>query len=103
MVDSSDHDRLDESREELERALQEDSMSGIPFVILANKQDLSNAMSPAQLIDPMELDKYIGRHLWHVQATCMVTGEGLQEAMETIAKFLKRKGVWLWIETAKWG
>ena len=95
MVDSSDHDRLDESREELESVLQHEDMAGVPFVVLANKQDLPNAMSPAQLIDRMELDKYIGRHLWHVQATCMVTGEGLQEAMETIAKFLKQRGVWL--------
>ena len=41
MVDSADRSRFDESREELFNILNSDEIPrGIPFVIIANKQDL---------------------------------------------------------------
>jgi len=40
VVDSADRLRLDESRHELHNVLQDDTMRGVPLVVLANKQDL---------------------------------------------------------------
>ncbi|NPA71689.1 MAG: GTP-binding protein [Gammaproteobacteria bacterium] len=40
VVDSSDRERLAEAKNELFGLLQSDAMKGVPFVVLANKQDL---------------------------------------------------------------
>ena len=40
VVDSSDRERIAESREELFGILQSDEMARVPVVVVANKQDL---------------------------------------------------------------
>ena len=55
MVDSSDHDRLDEVKDELHLILQEDLLRDIPLLILANKQDTPNAMSANSLTKKLGL------------------------------------------------
>ena len=40
VVDSSDKERMKEAREELYGILESEEMRGVPFVVLANKQDL---------------------------------------------------------------
>ena len=45
VIDSADKERLDVSRQELELMLQEEELKGAPVLILANKQDLPNAMN----------------------------------------------------------
>merc|ERR1719221_1309512 len=47
VVDSNDQERLEDAREELMRMLLEDEMRAAVLLVLANKQDLPNAM-PAQ-------------------------------------------------------
>ena len=94
-MDSSDRERIGDSREELEGILEDSEMKGMPFVVLANKQDMQNAMSSLELIENLGLRKYNGRHEWHVEATCAVTGEGIDEAMDMIGKLAKQRKVWL--------
>ena len=94
-MDSSDRERIGDSREELEGILEDSEMKGMPFVVLANKQDMQNAMSSLELIENLGLGKYNGRHEWHVEATCAVTGEGIDEAMDMIGKLAKQRKVWL--------
>lgn len=45
VIDSADKDRLEVARQELELMLQEEELRGAPVLILANKQDLPNAMN----------------------------------------------------------
>jgi len=40
VVDSSDWERFDESRDELHSVMNHDEMRGVPVVVMANKQDL---------------------------------------------------------------
>jgi len=40
VVDSSDIDRLEEARNELHTVVNREENKGIPFVVIANKQDL---------------------------------------------------------------
>ena len=42
VIDSSDIERLEEVKSELFGVLESDAMRSVPFVILANKQDLSS-------------------------------------------------------------
>ena len=88
-MDSSDRERIGDSREELEGILEDSEMKGMPFVVLANKQDMQNAMSSLELIENLGLGKYNGRH------ECAVTGEGIDEAMDMIGKLAKQRKVWL--------
>ena len=45
VIDSADRERLEVARQELELMLQEEELKGAPVLILANKQDLPNAMN----------------------------------------------------------
>nr|XP_022315499.1 ADP-ribosylation factor-like isoform X1 [Crassostrea virginica] len=88
VVDSSDRERIAESREELFGILQSDEMVRVPVVIVANKQDLPNALKPSEVTDSMQLHKLTGRK-WYIQAACATTGEGIFESMQKMAKMVK--------------
>merc|ERR1711995_76193 len=45
VVDSNDRDRVGEARDELHRMLNEDELTRAPVLVLANKQDMPNAMN----------------------------------------------------------
>ena len=88
VVDSNDRGRVDEAREELFGILDTDEMRGVPVAIIANKQDLPNAMSPSQLVDKLCLYKLPG-HKWHIQGACAVNGDGIYESMDELATMVK--------------
>ena len=44
VVDSADKERIEVARQELELMLQEEELKGVPVLVLANKQDLANAL-----------------------------------------------------------
>lgn len=88
VVDSSDRERISEAREELFGILESDEMRGVPVVVLANKQDLPNALSPSQMIDQLNMHKLTGRK-WYVQASCASTGDGIYEGMHQLASMVK--------------
>ena len=88
VVDSSDRDRIEESRDELFAILEDDAMREVPVVVIANKQDLPHAISPAKMVDALELRK-LTRQKWHIQGACAVNGDGIYEAMETMGRYVK--------------
>ncbi|KAF9964006.1 60S ribosomal protein L7 [Modicella reniformis] len=55
VVDSNDRDRIHEAREELLRMLNEDELRDALLLIFANKQDLPNAMSAAEITEKLGL------------------------------------------------
>ena len=82
VIDSNDHDRLDEVKDFLRSyVLNSDELIGVPILFCANKQDLPNALSVAQLMDRLELNDIRDRP-WFIQATSAVTGDGLYEGMD---------------------
>lgn len=82
VIDSNDHDRLDEVKDFLRSyVLNSDELVGVPILFCANKQDLPNALSVAQLMDRLELNNIRDRP-WFIQATSAVTGDGLYEGMD---------------------
>ncbi|KAK3085938.1 hypothetical protein FSP39_011034 [Pinctada imbricata] len=84
IVDSTDKDRLDEFKMEIMRSINEDELRNCPFVIMANKQDLSGALSVEELTERLELDKLPDK-TWAIFPTCATTGDGLTEVMEWLA------------------
>ncbi|VDP90929.1 unnamed protein product [Echinostoma caproni] len=55
VVDSNDRERVGEAADELNRMLSEDELRDVVILVFANKQDLPNAMSPAELTDKLRL------------------------------------------------
>ncbi|NXX47071.1 ARF1 factor, partial [Tricholaema leucomelas] len=87
VVDSSDRERVNEAREELMRMLAEDERTESVLLVLANKQDLPNAMNAAEITDKLGLHSL--RHNWHIQATSAITGEGLYEGLDWLSSQLQ--------------
>ena len=52
--------------------------------MLANKQDLPDAMSVAELSEALNLHAIKG-HEWHIQASCALTGEGVWEGLDWVS------------------
>merc|ERR1719476_893193 len=51
VVDSNDRDRVEDAREEMFKILQEDEMRDAVVLVFANKQDLPNAMTAAEVTE----------------------------------------------------
>lgn len=90
VIDSTDRERLDDAREEIFKMLGEDEMREAALLVLANKQDLPNAMASAEIMDKLGLHDLRGRH-WFVQAACATTGEGLYEGLDWLCRTLSGK------------
>ncbi|KAK3094194.1 hypothetical protein FSP39_025269 [Pinctada imbricata] len=88
-IDSSDRERIDEAREELFGVITDEAMpKGVPVVILANKQDLPNAMKPSDIADALKLQEIRDRK-WFIQGACATTGEGLYEAVSQLGTYVR--------------
>merc|ERR1712204_21195 len=55
VVDSNDRDRTEDAREELMKMLDEDEMRDAVLLVFANKQDLPNAMTAAEVTEKLGL------------------------------------------------
>jgi len=89
VVDSNDRERISEARAELERMLTEDDLRDSIILIFANKQDLPNALTTAELTDKLGLNELRGRK-WYIQATCATQGEGLYEGLDWLSNALSQ-------------
>ncbi|CAF0896419.1 unnamed protein product [Rotaria sordida] len=90
VVDSNDPERINEAREELQGILKFPGMSNVPIVIIANKQDLPDAMKPSEIIDKLGMNELRDKHKWYVQSACAITGDGLIDAMLEMANLVKQ-------------
>ncbi|CAG0900296.1 unnamed protein product [Darwinula stevensoni] len=90
VVDSADRDRIGISKQELVSMLEEEELRGAVLVVLANKQDLSGAMSVAEVHQALGLDALRAR-TFQIFKTSATKGEGLDTAMEWLANALTNK------------
>ena len=91
VVDSNDRDRVSEARDELHRMLNEDELRDAVLLVFANKQDLPNAMTAAEITDKLGLHSIRQRH-WFIQSTCATSGEGLYEGLDWLATNIANAG-----------
>ena len=76
VIDSSDQFRIEESGGELRKILEEDKLSNLPLLILANKQDLNFALAPDEIIDLLNLNN-ISDRVWSIVACSAITKQGM--------------------------
>nr|XP_027225878.1 ADP-ribosylation factor 2-like [Penaeus vannamei] len=70
--------------------LREDELRDAVLLVFANKQDLPNAMTAAELTDRLGLNQLRNRR-WYIQATCAVQGQGLYEGLDWLSNELSKK------------
>eukprot|EP00919_Chromeraceae_sp_WS-2016_P054727 GHVR01130154.1.p1 GENE.GHVR01130154.1~~GHVR01130154.1.p1 ORF type:complete len:197 (+),score=35.04 GHVR01130154.1:79-591(+) len=90
VVDSNDRERIQDAREELQKMLQEDELREAVLLVFANKQDLPNSMSAADITENLQLHSLKSRN-WYIQSTCATTGDGLYEGLDWLSKTLSSK------------
>ena len=83
VIDSADRRRLEETGVELQALLDEERLSHVPLLIMANKQDLLSALTPAEITTELGLNE-IRERTWQILPCSAKSGEGLQESMEWI-------------------
>eukprot|EP00035_Acanthoeca_spectabilis_P035298 m.33569 g.33569 ORF g.33569 m.33569 type:complete len:182 (-) comp7219_c0_seq1:57-602(-) len=89
VVDSNDRERAAEAKEELAKMLSEDELKDSVLLVYANKQDLPNAMSPAEVTDKLGLNDLRGK-TWYIQAACATAGDGLYEGLDWLSQELAK-------------
>jgi small GTP-binding protein len=90
VVDSNDRDRVDDASEELKKMLGEEELKDCVVLVMANKQDLKEAMSPNEITDKLGMSQLKGRQ-WLVQGTSATSGQGLKEGLDWMAGILLKK------------
>jgi len=90
VVDSNDRDRIEDAKEELTKMLNEDEMREAVVLCFANKQDLPNAMTAAEVTEKLGLNQMRNRQ-WFIQSACATTGDGLYEGLDWMSRTLSSK------------
>jgi len=70
--------------------LNEDELRESILLVFANKQDLSDVMSTAEMTDKLDLQSLPHRQ-WHIQACCANTGDGLYEGLDWLSATLQKR------------
>mmetsp|Transcript_31040 Transcript_31040/g.68886 ORF Transcript_31040/g.68886 Transcript_31040/m.68886 type:complete len:184 (+) Transcript_31040:248-799(+) len=83
VVDSTDRARVGVTKSELFNLLENEDLAKTPILVLANKQDLKDAMGVEEMTGALSLHS-IRNHDWHIQACCALSGEGLMEGLAWI-------------------
>lgn len=93
VVDSNDTapDRIELAKQELHRLLQDDELRDAVVLVFANKQDLPNAMSAAELGDKLCLNQLASRHTWYIQECSATTSQGLYEGLDWLGAALAER------------
>lgn len=64
VIDSCDPERMDECREELHMAMCADELKDCCLLVMANKQDLPDALSLEEVKERLELNKLPQTRAW---------------------------------------
>ena len=84
VVDSNDRERISEAKDELQKILQEEELREARVLVFANKTDLPNTMTAAEVADELGLQALQNR-MWDIQATCATQGYGLYEGLDWLS------------------
>ncbi|XP_054632649.1 ADP-ribosylation factor-like protein 13B isoform X2 [Dunckerocampus dactyliophorus] len=98
VVDSSDVQRIQETRETMAEVLQHPRIAGKPVLVLANKQDQEGALAEADIIENLSLEKLVNENkcLCQIEPCSAVIGYG-----KKVDKSIKRGLSWLLNNIAK--
>ncbi|GBF96430.1 ADP-ribosylation factor [Raphidocelis subcapitata] len=85
VIDCADRRRLDECGVELAQLLEEERLTGVALLVLANKQDLLSAMPAAEIADALGLFLIRDRP-WQIQGCSAKEGSGVSEGFAWLVR-----------------
>lgn len=90
MIDSTDRKTETLSMGELYNLLMDEHLSKAVFLVFANKQDLPEAMTEAEIINKLNLGE-IKKHAWHIQKCSALQGDGIEAGLDWLYSKLTEK------------
>lgn len=98
VVDSTDVQRIQETRETMAEVLQHPRIAGKPILVLANKQDKEGALAEADIIENLSLEKLVNENkcLCQIEPCSAILGYG-----KKVDKSIKKGLSWLLNNIAK--
>jgi len=85
VVDSNDRDRITEAANELHQVLAHEALANASLLVIANKQDLPNAVSTSDIQERLKLRNLGSNRKWFVQGASATTGNGLWAGLDWLA------------------
>ncbi len=89
VVDCSDRARLDKVREELQSVVADDQLDRAAVLVLANKQDLPDAVRPEELAATLKIETICAGKAVHVQGTVATTGDGVDDGLFWLCRHMR--------------
>jgi ADP-ribosylation factor protein 6 len=89
VVDASDTNRLDAAAAELRTLAADGQLFDAAILVLANKSDIKNALTAADISKRMNLPMALAGHPWHIQNSVASTGAGIEEGLVFLAENMK--------------
>ncbi len=79
VIDSGDHERLDETLNEFRKMLVLTEVNAVPILVLLNKTDLPDSMNAMDIGDKLSVFPELANRNWNIIETSAVTTKGLIE------------------------
>ena len=91
VVDSSDRERIEQSKETFNSMIKNENVRGVPLLVAANKQDLVDCMGVRE-VKPLFEDNLdlVGAREVMTLATSGLTGDGVVEGIDWVAQCVVR-------------
>ncbi|EMP33286.1 ADP-ribosylation factor-related protein 1 [Chelonia mydas] len=91
VIDSTDEERLSDSKRAFEKVVTSEALEGVPILVLANKQDVETCLSIPDIKTAFsDCINKIGRRDCLTQACSALTGNGVNEGIEWMVKCVVR-------------
>ncbi|XP_030203207.1 ADP-ribosylation factor-like 4ab [Gadus morhua] len=91
VVDSVDGERMEEAKTELHKITRLAENQGVPVLVVANKQDLRDALALAEMERLLALRELGAATPWHLQPACAIIGEGLREGVDKLHAMIAKR------------
>ena len=88
LVDSADRERFEEAKKEIHGVMEADELSDAVLLVYANKADMPNAATAAELTKELSLGS-LKTKMWYIQPSVATTGDGLYEGLDWLSNTLK--------------
>ncbi|KAJ9139902.1 hypothetical protein P3X46_030594 [Hevea brasiliensis] len=91
VIDATCPSRFEDSKSALEKVLRHEDLQGAPLLILANKQDLSEAVSAEEVAQYLDLKKLDERErAYMLDAVSAYDGMGIKESVEWLVEVMEQ-------------
>ncbi|XP_046554652.1 ADP-ribosylation factor-related protein 1-like [Haliotis rubra] len=94
IVDSSDTERIEESKAAFDKMITNNTLAGVPLMLLANKQDLDGCVKVSDMrtvFSPSQ--ELIGHRDLHVSGVSALKGDGVNEGIHWLVESIKKNSI----------